>query len=75
LYLAANWRVPAFHFVDIIVPFASHCANTEMSCPSVPHLDFRIDEETKRLAQKAIERKGSTLSDACRNFTEQLADE
>ncbi|MCD8475237.1 MAG: type II toxin-antitoxin system RelB/DinJ family antitoxin [Shewanella fodinae] len=38
-------------------------------------IQFRIDEETKRLAQLMAESQGRTLSDACRQFTEQLADE
>lgn len=36
-------------------------------------IQFRISEETKKLAQLAAERKGVTLSDACRNLTEELA--
>lgn len=38
-------------------------------------IQFRIDEETKRLAQLAAERKGLTLSDACRQLAETFADE
>jgi len=38
-------------------------------------VQFRIDEQTKSLAQKAIERKGGTLSDACRKLAEDLAQE
>jgi antitoxin component of RelBE/YafQ-DinJ toxin-antitoxin module len=37
-------------------------------------IQFRIDEETKRLAQLMAEKQGRTLSDACRELTEQLAD-
>ena len=37
-------------------------------------IQFRIDEETKRLAQQMAEKQGRTLSDACRELTEQLAD-
>jgi len=36
-------------------------------------IQFRVDEETKRLAQQMAESLGYTLSDACRNLTEQLA--
>lgn len=38
-------------------------------------IQFRIENETKRLAQKAAEAKGTTLSEACRRLAEQLADE
>ncbi|WP_067516373.1 type II toxin-antitoxin system RelB/DinJ family antitoxin [Endozoicomonas ascidiicola] len=38
-------------------------------------IQFRVDEETKRLAQKMAESQGRTISDACREFTEQLADQ
>ncbi|ACQ93423.1 transcriptional regulator, CopG family [Tolumonas auensis DSM 9187] len=38
-------------------------------------IQFRIDEETKHLAQLMAESQGRTLSDACRQLTEQLADE
>ncbi|MDE1497077.1 type II toxin-antitoxin system RelB/DinJ family antitoxin [Xenorhabdus bovienii] len=38
-------------------------------------IHFRINDETKQLAHKAAERKGLTLSDACRTFTEELAEE
>jgi len=38
-------------------------------------IQFRVDEETKRLAQQMAESQGRTLSDACRKLTEQLADE
>ena len=38
-------------------------------------IQFRVDEETKRLAQQMAESQGRTLSDACRNLTEQLADQ
>lgn len=36
-------------------------------------IQFRIDEETKRLAQQMAESQGRTLSDAYRELTEQLA--
>lgn len=36
-------------------------------------IQFRVDEETKRLAQQMAESQGRTLSDACRELTEQLA--
>ncbi|MBA3979594.1 MAG: damage-inducible protein J [Alcanivorax sp.] len=36
-------------------------------------IQFRIDEETKRLAQLMAESQGRTLSDACRELAEQLA--
>lgn len=36
-------------------------------------IQFRIDEETKRLAQLMAESQGRTLSDACRELTEELA--
>ena len=38
-------------------------------------IQFRVDEETKRLAQQMAESQGRTLSDACRALTKQLADE
>ena len=38
-------------------------------------IQFRVDEETKRLAQQMTESQGRTISDACREFTEQLADQ
>jgi antitoxin component of RelBE/YafQ-DinJ toxin-antitoxin module len=38
-------------------------------------IQFRIDPDTKELAQKTAQRKGITLSDACREFTERLASE
>jgi len=36
---------------------------------------FRLDESTKMRAQKAAESRGKTLSEACRDFAEQLARE
>jgi antitoxin component of RelBE/YafQ-DinJ toxin-antitoxin module len=36
-------------------------------------IQFRVDEEIKRLAQQMAESQGRTLSDACRELTEQLA--
>jgi len=36
-------------------------------------MQFRVDEETKRLSQLMAESQGHTLSDACRELTEQLA--
>ncbi|NMM39756.1 damage-inducible protein J [Pseudoalteromonas arctica] len=38
-------------------------------------IQFRVDEETKRLAQQMAESQGRTLSDACRELTESLAEE
>ncbi|PJC87653.1 damage-inducible protein J [Vibrio sp. HA2012] len=38
-------------------------------------IQFRVDEETKRLAQQMSESQGRTLSDACRELTEQLAEQ
>lgn len=38
-------------------------------------IQFRVDEETKRLAQQMAESQGRTLSDACRDLTEQLAEQ
>ena len=38
-------------------------------------IQFRVDEETKRLAQLMAESQGRTLSDACRELTEELATE
>ena len=38
-------------------------------------IQFRVDEETKRLAQLMAESQGRTLSDACRQLTEQLAEQ
>ena len=37
-------------------------------------IQFRVNEETKRLAQMMAESQGRTLSDACRELTEQLAE-
>lgn len=36
---------------------------------------FRLDENIKMRAQKAAEARGKTLSEACRDFAEQLARE
>jgi len=38
-------------------------------------IQFRVDDETKDLAQKMAESQGLTLSDACREFTEQMAEQ
>lgn len=38
-------------------------------------IQFRVDAETKRLAQLAAEKKGLTISDACRDLTIRLAEE
>ena len=38
-------------------------------------IQFRVDEETKRLAQLMAESQGRTLSDACRELTEDLAEQ
>ncbi|TCS42103.1 damage-inducible protein J [Reinekea marinisedimentorum] len=38
-------------------------------------IQFRVDAETKRLAQMMAESQGRTLSDAYRELTHQLADE
>jgi len=38
-------------------------------------IQFRVDEETKRLAQLMAESQGRTLSDACRELAEALAAE
>ena len=38
-------------------------------------IQFRVDEETKRLAQMMAESQGRTLSDACRELTEELAEQ
>ena len=38
-------------------------------------IQFRVDEETKRLAQLMAESQGRTLSDACRELTIGLAEE
>ena len=37
-------------------------------------IQFRVDEETKRLAQLMAESQGRTLSDACRELAEDLAE-
>jgi len=37
-------------------------------------IQFRVDEETKQLAQKMAQSQGRTLSDACRELTEQMAE-
>lgn len=36
-------------------------------------IQFRVDEETKQLAQQMAESQGRTLSDACRELTLELA--
>ncbi|HIF9173416.1 TPA: damage-inducible protein J [Photobacterium damselae] len=38
-------------------------------------VQFRVNEETKRLAQQMAESQGRTLSDACRELIEQLAEQ
>jgi antitoxin component of RelBE/YafQ-DinJ toxin-antitoxin module len=38
-------------------------------------IQFRVDAETKRLAQLMAESQGRTLSDACRELTVGLAEE
>jgi antitoxin component of RelBE/YafQ-DinJ toxin-antitoxin module len=38
-------------------------------------IQFRVDEETKRLAQLMAESQGRTLSDACRELAEDLAEQ
>jgi len=38
-------------------------------------IQFRVDEETKRLAQLMTASQGRTLSDACRELTVGLAEE
>lgn len=38
-------------------------------------IQFRVDEETKRLAQLMAESQGRTLSDACRELIVGLAEE
>ncbi|OQY17588.1 MAG: damage-inducible protein J [Desulfobacteraceae bacterium 4572_35.1] len=38
-------------------------------------IQFRVEEETKRLAQQMTESQGRTLSDACRELTKQLAEQ
>ena len=38
-------------------------------------IQFRVDEETKRLAQQMAQSQGRTISDACRELTEQLAEQ
>ncbi|WP_346993367.1 hypothetical protein [Alteromonas gracilis] len=38
-------------------------------------LQFKVDEETKRLAQVMAESQGRTLCDACRELTEEPAEQ
>ncbi|MHA2937053.1 damage-inducible protein J [Vibrio sp. RC27] len=38
-------------------------------------IQFRVDDEVKRLAQQMAESQGRTLSDACRELTEQMAEQ
>ena len=38
-------------------------------------IQFRVDEEVKKLAQEMAESQGRTISDACRELTEQLAEQ
>lgn len=38
-------------------------------------IQFRVDEETKRLAQIMVKSQGRTLSDACTELTEELAEQ
>ena len=37
-------------------------------------IQFRVDEEVKKLAQLMAESQGRTISDACRELTEELAE-
>ena len=38
-------------------------------------IQFRVSEETKRLAQMYADKNGTTLSDECRRLAEKLAEE
>ena len=38
-------------------------------------IQFRVDEDVKKLAQEMAESQGRTISDACRELTEQLAEQ
>ena len=38
-------------------------------------IQFRVDEDIKKLAQQMAESQGRTISDACRELTEQLAEQ
>ncbi|OCH05334.1 type II toxin-antitoxin system RelB/DinJ family antitoxin [Aliivibrio fischeri] len=38
-------------------------------------IQFRVNEEVKLLAQQFAESQGRTLSDACRELTEQMAEQ
>ena len=38
-------------------------------------IQFRVNEQTKKLAQQMAESQGHTLSDACRDLIEQLAEQ
>lgn len=38
-------------------------------------IQFRVDQQVKQLAQQAAERKGSTLSDMCRELAMNMAKE
>lgn len=38
-------------------------------------IQFRVDEDTKKLAQQMAESQGQTLSDACRELVEELAEQ
>ncbi|MDD9227967.1 hypothetical protein PVL96_23835 [Aeromonas hydrophila] len=38
-------------------------------------IQFRVSEETKRLAQMYADKNGTTLSDECRKLAEKLAEE
>ena len=52
---------------------ANICVYTLREFTMDTRIQFRVDEETKRLAQTMAESQGRTLSDACRELTEELA--
>src|SRR5690606_33567924 len=54
---------------------ANICVYAAMGPFMDTRIQFRVDEETKRLAQLMAESQGRTLSDACRELTEQLAEQ
>lgn len=54
---------------------ANVCTYKPLEFTMDTRIQFRVDEETKRLAQMMAESQGRTLSDACRELAEELAEQ
>src|SRR5690606_30283862 len=54
---------------------ANICAHNQRESTMETRIQFRIAEDTKRLAQQLAESQGRTLSDACRELAEQMAEQ